>query len=94
MITDPVPGRGSKRKEYERSDAMRSLAVPVDDQFHASAIDSALSSGSTAAVRASCEAFLAETAGFYAVSSPELRVLAARPMKIREAGIIAVLIRL
>ncbi len=86
MITDPVPTRGKKLTEFKKSDAMKSLTVPRDDRFHASAIESALSSGSTAAVRASCRTFLAEAARFYDVPQPKVRVLAARPLKVREAG--------
>jgi len=86
MITDPVPKRGSKRKEYERSDAMKSLAIPGDDRLRALAIESALSSESSAAVRASCRVFLAEAARFYEVPPPKVRVLAARPLKSYETG--------
>jgi hypothetical protein len=86
MITDPVPARGKKLEEFKKSDAMKSLALPRDDRFQASAIESALSSESTAVVRASCRAFLAEAARFYAVPQPKVRVLAARPLKVREAG--------
>jgi hypothetical protein len=86
MITDPVPGRGNKRKEYERSDALKSLAVPVNDRFHALDIEAALSSGSAASIRATCRAFLAEAARFYGVPPPKVRVLAARPLKVYETG--------
>jgi DNA replication protein DnaC len=62
MVTDPVPTRGSRRKEYERSDKLKSISVPADDRFQALTIEAALSSGSTASVRSACKTFLEEAA--------------------------------
>ena len=84
MVTDPVPVRGNRRKEYERSDALKVVTVPAEDRFHAAAIEAALSSESTAAIRAACRTFLAEAAAFYGVPPPKVRVLAARPLKVYE----------
>ena len=86
MITDPLPRGRTRRAEHEGSDAMKSLALPERGRFPASAIESALSSGQTAAVRAACAAFLSEAARFYGVPEPNVCVLAARPLKVREAG--------
>jgi len=86
VVTDPVPVRGNKRKEYDRSDALKSLAVPIDDRFHAPEIEAALSSESTALMRTACSTFLKEAAVFYGVPPPNVRVLAARPLKVYETG--------
>jgi hypothetical protein len=86
MVTDPVPTRGSRRKEYERSDKLKSISVPADDRFQALTIEAALSSGSTASVRSACKTFLEEAARFYGVPAPKVRVLAARPLKVYETG--------
>jgi hypothetical protein len=86
MVTDPVPTRGSRRKEYEHSDKLKSISVPADDRFQALTIEAALSSGSTASVRSACKTFLEEAARFYGVPAPKVRVLAARPLKVYETG--------
>jgi len=88
MITDPVPRSGVRRAEYGRSDARRTVTLPSDDRLHALAleVESALSSGSTAAVRMACAAFLTEAAQFYRVPEPKVCVLAARPLRVYERG--------
>ncbi len=86
MITDPVPAKGSRRKEYKLSDALRCLPVPADGRFQAIAIETSLSSGSTASVRSACKSFLEEAARFNSVPAPGARVLAARPLEVYETG--------
>lgn len=86
MITDRFPRSGTRRAEYQHSDLMTKLALPNDDRFRTLAleIETALSSGATAPVRAACAAFLSEAARFYEVSPPKVRVLAARPVRVYE----------
>src|SRR5512135_2290975 len=86
MVTDPVPLRGNRRKEYERSDSLKVLTVPVEDRLHAAAIEAALSSESVTAIRTACGTFLTEAAAFYGVPPPKVRALAARPLKVYETG--------
>ncbi|MBZ5497513.1 MAG: hypothetical protein LAP85_14015 [Acidobacteriia bacterium] len=88
MITDPVPRSSKRRVEYESSDAMIALAVPGDGRFHALAleVEATLASGSTRPVRAACTALLSEAARFYGVAQPDVRVLAARPLRVYETG--------
>jgi len=50
------------------------------------AIDLAMKSGMSAAVREGCALFLRAAADFYRVSEPQVRVLAARPVRVREGG--------
>ncbi len=88
MITDRCPRSGARRAEYERSESMTKLIIPEDDRLRtlALAIETAMSSGATAPVRAACTAFLAEAARYYEVSQPKVRVLATRPLRVYESG--------
>lgn len=88
MITDRVPRTGVRRLEYERSDALTTLAIPEHERLHTLAlkVETAMSSGSTAPVRCACSAFLSEAGGFYQVTPPQVRVLAARPLRVYERG--------
>jgi len=88
MITDRFPRSGARRAEYERSDLMTKLVVPEDYRLRALAlqIETALSSGATASVKAACAEFLTEAAQYYEVPPPKVRVLAARPLRVYERG--------
>ena len=74
--------------EFLGSDQRTSLRVPPDDRLitRARSIESAMQIGRTAAIAYSCRDFLGVAADFYGVSRPELRVLAARPLRVREGG--------
>lgn len=52
----------------------------------ARAIESVMKEGSPAQVRLACAEFLSAAAGFYNVRAPEVRALAARPLRVREGG--------
>jgi hypothetical protein len=88
MFTDLPPRGASGLSEYQASDQRIELAVPQDDRLRrrASAIEAAMSTGKPAAVLYACKDFLAVAAEFYRVQRPELRVLAARPLHVREGG--------
>jgi hypothetical protein len=88
MLTDSLPKTERLRAEYRRSDHLRSLDLPADDRFRrpAGSIDEALKTGQPAAVRMACLDFLAAAAEFYSVSKPLGRVLASRPLLVREGG--------
>ena len=64
------------------------LEVPGDDRLLTlrNFIDSALSDGTSAAVRRACAEFLSVASAFYGVPKPGVRVLAARPVRVREGG--------
>lgn len=74
--------------EFLASDGLEVLEVPADERLilPARAIEVALKSGSGPLVRRSCGDFLATAADFYQVRAPRLRVLAARPLRVREGG--------
>jgi hypothetical protein len=88
MVTDSVPKTERLRAEYLESDEMHNLALPSDGRFVAAArsLEEALATEETAPVRSACAAFLAAAAGFYGVATPQVRVLRARPIRVREDG--------
>ena len=79
-------GVAAGRIPGERS-AHRSAGA-ADDRLRtrASAIESAMQGGKPAAVQYACNDFMAVAADFYRVQRPELRVLSARPLRVREGG--------
>jgi hypothetical protein len=86
MVTDPVPKIGRLQTEYAKSDQTRDLAVPGDDRLlrAARSIGEAMSTEETPLVRRACLGFLAAASEFYGVSAPPVRVLRARPIRVRE----------
>jgi len=88
MVTDRVPKQAALRAEYLRSDQLSRLELPGDDRLQAPArwIEAALQTEQCASVRKACAAFVVAAGDFYAVSRPEIRVLAARPLRVREDG--------
>jgi hypothetical protein len=88
MLTDRLPTDPSLRAEYFKSDRLQGLEVPKDGRLRALAerIQPALESEEIRAVRRACAEFLSAAADFYAIPSPQIRVLAARPLRVREGG--------
>ena len=76
------------RAEFLKSDLLTSLPVPPDDRLcaQAASLASALEEGTAAGLRRVCAAYLSVAADFYGVERPEVRVLAARPLRVREGG--------
>jgi hypothetical protein len=87
MLTDRPPSTAALRARFLESDRLTALEVPQDDRLQASAIsiESAMQ-GNTASVREACVEFLSVASGFYRVRRPGIRVLAARPLRVREGG--------
>src|SRR5271166_287454 len=88
MLTDQPPSTAATRARFLESDRLRTLEVPKDDRLQASAesIASAMQGGTTASVRQACAEFLSIASDFYQVRQPGIRVLAARPVRVREGG--------
>ena len=88
MFTDTPPRQASLLSEYLASDQRIDLGVPQDERFRtrARAIEAVMEAGKPAAVLYACREFLAVVSDFYKVRRPELRVLAARPLRVREGG--------
>jgi hypothetical protein len=85
MLTDAPP----RRKNLQRcldSDRQRELILPPHTRLHeiAQSIASAMSEGATADVRRTCDNFLIAAADFYGVPHCGVKVLAARPLRVRE----------
>jgi hypothetical protein len=85
MITDAPPKNGD-RTGFMESDRIKTLDLPQDRHLFtcAKSIESAMEAGTNADVRRACAEFLAATSGFYRTAPCEVRVLAARPLKVRE----------
>jgi len=88
MLTDPPPRTTSLREKFLASERLGTLAVPQDHRLReaANAIESGMQSGGAVSVRQACAEFLSVASDFYNVRPPLIRVLAARPLRVREAG--------
>jgi len=88
MVTDVLPKTERLRAEYLRSDQMGGLPLPSDDRLRMAArvIEEALGTEECGPVRKACLEFLTAAAQFYGASKPQVRVLRARPLKIRKDG--------
>ncbi|SRR6266849_599681 len=85
MLTDSPP-RKANRAEFLESDRIKTLDLPHDGHLPriAQSIESAMRAGATADVRRACAEFLGAASEFYKVSQCGIRVLAARPLRMRE----------
>ena len=88
MLTDRPPLRQTLLAEFLASDRSPTLELPPDERLRlpSQAIQAAMESGQSAAVRPACAEFLQVAAEFYKVSTPQVRILAARPVRVRERG--------
>jgi hypothetical protein len=88
MVTDRPPRNSALLRKFLESDQLGILDLPQDDRLRtpAGSIAAALTAGKAAALRQACAGFLAAASDFYKVSRPEVRVLAARPVRVREGG--------
>jgi hypothetical protein len=88
MVTDHPPRSASLLKGFLESDQLTRLAVPQDDRLSglAKSIDSAMKNEKNTLVCQACTELLTVAAGLYKVQTPGVRVLAARPLRVREGG--------
>lgn len=88
MLTDRPPRNAALRAQFFESEELCDLEVPPDDRLRApaNAIDSAMKSGKGAAVREACADFFRVASDFYRVPQPQVRVLAARPIRVHEGS--------
>lgn len=86
MITDPVPRSARERRQYEASDARRTLELPPPEPLHGDAerLRAALEAAQATAVRRTGQALLDRLAEFYRVPPPRLRILGVRPHRVRD----------
>jgi hypothetical protein len=85
MLTDASP-RDEHRARFLKSDGLTTLDLPENGSLPriAKSIEAAMKTGKTASVRATCAEFLVEVSQFYRVPPCGVRVLAARPLRVRE----------
>jgi hypothetical protein len=88
MLTDRPPRHPALLAGFLASDQLRVLEVPPDDRLRAAVthLDSAMKEGTCRGVRQAGAEFLAVAADFYRIRRPEIRVLRARPLRVREGG--------
>ena len=84
MLTDSPPKRSLKA--FADSDRRNLIPLPPDKCLVASAglIESAMKDGATGDVQRACAEFLRTASVFYRVPECNVRVLAARPLRVRE----------
>jgi hypothetical protein len=85
MLTD-APPRKANRAAFLRSDQLTALDLPPPTRLPeiARRIESAMKAQQTADVRRACSEFLATASEFYEVPPCRVRLLAARPLRVRE----------
>jgi hypothetical protein len=89
VITDRPPRSRESRRAFEASDALLKLAVLPDGselQARAALLEKALALADRRAVRVEGESILDLLARTYGVTTPRLRVLGTRPLKVWEGG--------
>lgn len=86
MLTDIPPRHELHLAQFLLSDLQGALDLPRNDSLRRQArcIELALESESTSAVKRACDDLLGNASNFYGVSRPQVRVLAARPLRSRE----------
>ena len=90
MVTDNPPRKANPREGFLGSDRIKNLELPQDGSLLAIArsIESAMKGGITADVRRACAEFVRVGSDFYKVPACGIRILAARPLRVRERGTI------
>ena len=85
MLTD-APPRQSNVSQFRESDQITTLDLPQDDGLFriAGSIESGMKAERIAMVRGACAEFLKVASHFYQVPACNVRVLAARPVRVRE----------
>jgi hypothetical protein len=86
MYTDK-PLQGKNSTEFTESDRIKALDLPKDARLLpaiAKNIEAAMETGKTAQVRIACAEFLSHASAFYQIPTCGVRVLASRPLRVRE----------
>src|SRR5215471_5114276 len=85
MLTDSPPPK-SNLKFFTDSDRLKTILLPEDGRFVkiAGAIEAAMKAEDMKDVRQVCDDFLGTASDFYQVPGCSIRVLAARPLRVRE----------
>jgi hypothetical protein len=88
MVTDRQPRSGKSLAQFRESEQLTRIELPPSPKLShlAQTIESVMKEGTRDDVRQACAEFLDTAAAFYGVRSPEVRALAARPLRVREGG--------
>ena len=91
MVTD-APPRTKNRQSFTESDRLNTLRLPQDDRLQriARAIEAGIKAGRTNEVLRASSEFLGTAADFYQVKHCDVRVLASRPLRVRERSTIEI----
>ena len=86
MLTDAPPHKANRARFLE-SDRIKTLDLPHDARLTviAKSIESGMKAGTSADVRRACADFPRATSEFYRIADCGIRVLAARPLRVRES---------
>jgi hypothetical protein len=86
MHTDKIPRKNSDKEEYQRSDALRTVALPPEEPARTQAlkIKAALADDDKKALQIACKELLETLATAYGVAAPKIKVLASRPQKVTD----------
>jgi hypothetical protein len=86
MVTDSPPRKKAIYKLFLDSDRMQSLPLPADKRLATIAenIEIGMEAEAIGLVRLACDEFLTSASQFYRVPTCTVRVLAARPLRVRE----------
>jgi len=90
MVTDTPPRNKTSHSAFFDSERLQMLPLPSDQRLAALAlrIETAMRSGATKDVATACNEFLRTAGDFYRVPECAVRVLAARPLRVRERSTI------
>lgn len=88
MITDPPPKSKEEAREFDASDALRTIDLPPAEPLQAAsrALEAALKAGDRAGVKRAGDEILGQLARFYGIAPPGLSVLGSRPKSSSESG--------
>ena len=88
MITDRPPRDAKLLAQFRESERLTRIELPATSRLLqlAQVINSVMQEGTRDEVRRACAEFLGAAAASYSVRAPEVRALAARPLRVREGG--------
>jgi len=88
MVTDRPPANGKSLSQYRQSEELTRIEIPQNGTLPqlAQVIGAIMKEGTRDQVRQACADFLTAAASFYGVQAPDVRALAARPLRVREGG--------
>src|ERR1700682_6093474 len=88
MLTDRPPSNSSMLAQFLASDRLCQMDLPLDNRLRerATFIECAMREQTRSAMLRGCSEFLKTASDFYGVDTPEVRILAARPLRGREGS--------